>query len=83
VLSRQVLLDVLETATVVPITTTLHGSPTEVKLGVEDGLKGVSCANLANTQTLNKHNLTRYVGTARPEKLLELCHALAIASGCD
>jgi len=39
VLSRQILLEVLQTATVVPITTTLHGSPTEVELGVEDGLK--------------------------------------------
>ena len=83
VLSRQILLDVLQTATVVPITTTLHGSPTEVELGVEDGLKTLSCANLANIQTVNKHNLTRYVGTARPAKLVELCRALTIASGCD
>jgi mRNA interferase MazF len=83
VLSRQVLLDVLQTATVVPITTTLHGSPTEVELGVEDGLKTVSCANLANIQTVLKRHLTRYVGTARREKLIELCRALAIASGCD
>jgi len=83
VISRQILLDVLQTATIVPITTTLHGSPTEVELGVEDGLKAVSCANLANIQTVGKRHLTRYIGTARPEKLTELCHALAIASGCD
>lgn len=83
VLSRQVVLDVLQTATVVPITTALHGSPTEVELGIEDGLKTVSCANLANIQTVLKRNLTRYVGTARPRKLIELCRALAIASGCD
>jgi mRNA interferase MazF len=83
VLSRQILLDVLQTATVVPITTTLHGSPTEVELGIEDGLKTVSCADLANIQTVSKRNLTRYVGTARREKLVELCRALAVASGCD
>lgn len=83
VLSRQILLDVLQTATVVPVTTTLHGSPTEVELGIEDGLKTVSCANLANIQTVLKRNLTRYLGTTRPEKLIELCRALAIASGCD
>ncbi|TMQ18642.1 MAG: type II toxin-antitoxin system PemK/MazF family toxin [Deltaproteobacteria bacterium] len=59
------------------------GAPTEVELGVEDGLKTVSCANLANIQTVAKRNLTRYVGTARREKLAELCRALAIASGCD
>ena len=73
----------LQTATVVPITTTLHGSPTEVELGIEDGLKTVSCANLANIQTVTKRHLTRYVGTARPEKLAQMCRALAIASGCD
>lgn len=83
VISRQILLDVLQTATIVPITRTLHGSPTEVELGVEDGLKAVSCANLANIQTVAKRNLTRYVGTARPEKLIELSRGLAIASGCD
>jgi len=83
VISRQTLLDVLHTATIVPITTTRHGSPTEVELGVEDGLKTVSCADLANIQTVNQRDLTRYVGTARPEKLIELCRALAIASGCD
>jgi len=83
VLSRQILLDVLQTATVVPITATLHGSPTEVELGIQDGLKTVSCANLANIQTVLKRNLTRYIGTARPEKLIELCRALATASGCD
>lgn len=83
VLSRQILLDVLQTASVVPITTTLHGSPTEVELGIEDGLKAVSCANLANIQTVLKRNLTRYVGTVRREKLIELCRALSIASGCD
>ena len=43
----------------------------------------MACANLANIQTVHKRNLTRYVGTARPEKLIELCRALVIASGCD
>lgn len=83
VVSRQVLLDVLQTAIVVPITRTLHGSPTEVELGTDDGLKTVSCANLANIQTVAKRGLTRYIGTIRPEKLSEMCRALSIAVGCD
>ena len=83
VVSRQVLLDVLQTAMVVPITRTLHGAPTEVELGIADGLKAVSCANLANVQTVRKRGLTRYVGTVRREKLAEMCRALAIAVGCD
>jgi len=83
IISRQKLLDVLETATVVPITTKLRGSPTEVELGGEDGLKLPSCANLANIQTVRQRDLARYVGTVRHEKLGEICRALAIASGCD
>ncbi len=83
VLSRQVLLDVLQTATVVPITTTTHGSPTEVELGVEDGLKAPSCANLANVQTVRQRDLSRLVGTVRPDKMSDICRALAIAVGCD
>jgi mRNA interferase MazF len=83
VISRQVLLDVLLTATVVPITSTRHGSPTEVNLGVDDGLKGPSCANLANLQTVPKRGLSRYVGTVSKEKLAAICAALAIAAGCD
>ena len=83
VISRQVLLDVLQTATVVPITSTSHGAPTEVELGVEDGLKAPSCANLANVQTVRQRDLSRLVGTVRKEKLREICRALAVATGCD
>lgn len=83
VISRQVLLDVLQTATVVPITSTVHGAPTEVELGVEDGLKAPSCANLANVQTVRLRDLSRLVGTVRKEKMREICRALAVAVGCD
>ncbi len=83
VISRQVLLDVLHTATVVPITRSMHGSPTEIELGVEDGLKTASCANLANLHTVPKRGLTKFVGAVRPAKLAEMCRALAIAVGCD
>jgi mRNA interferase MazF len=83
VISRQALLDALQTATVVPITTTLHGSPTEVLLDVNDGLKATSCANLANIVTVPQSALSRYLGGVRPEKMEAVCLALAIASGCD
>ena|SRR5437762_4110525 len=83
IISRQALLDVLETATVVPITTTLRGAPTEVQLDIDDGLKETSCANLANIVTVRKTSLTRYVGVVRREKMHEVCRALVIASGCD
>lgn len=83
VVGRQVLLDVLHTAIVVPITRSIQGSPTEIELGIEDGLKAPSCANLANIQTVPKRGLSRYVGTVRTETLRKMCRALEIAVGCD
>ena len=83
VISRNSLLGVLETATVVAITPALRGSPTEVTLGVADGLKSVSCANLANVFTVRKADLRRYVGAVAPERMKLVCQALNIACGCD
>ncbi len=83
VLSRDALLGVLHTATVAPITSTRRGSPTEVALGVEHGLKGPSCANLANVVTVPQAELRLYVGSLGVEEMAKVCRALAIATGCD
>jgi len=83
VISRSVLLEVLATATVVPITSKLRGSSIEVELGEEDGLKAKSCANLANVQTVRQRDLVRFVGSVRPQRMIEVCRALAIATGCE
>jgi mRNA interferase MazF len=83
ILSRNTLLEHLHTATVVAITSTLRGSPTEVELAVEEGLKQPSCANLANLFTVRQSDLKRYVGAVGPEKMRQICRALVIACGCD
>lgn len=83
VLSRPSLLRVLHTATVAAITSTLRGVPTEVTLGVEDGLKQVSCVNLTNVFTVRRSDLRHYVGSVSAQKMREVCHALNIACGCD
>jgi mRNA interferase MazF len=83
VLSRNALLEHLHTATVVAITTTQRGSPTEVELGVDQGLRQPSCANLANLFTVRQSDLARYVGAVDSEKMSQICRALSIACGCD
>jgi mRNA interferase MazF len=83
VLSRPSLIEVLHTVTVVAITSTGHGSPTEVPLGVEAGLKHPSFANLVNVFTVPKAALRRFVGTASSDRMRAVCRALAIAVGCD
>ena len=83
VLSRQPLIDALHTVTVAAITSTLRGSPTEVALGPEEGLKRVSCANLCNLFTVPQERLCRFVGSVRAEKMRAVCRALATATGCE
>jgi mRNA interferase MazF len=82
VLSRDDALAVLRTATVAPITSTIRGLPSEVVLGVEDGMKAACAVNLDHVQTVRKDDLHRHVATLGPDKLSLVCQALAVAFGC-
>ena len=83
VLSRASLIAALHTVTVAAITSTRRGSPTEVELGVEEGLKGPCCVNLCHVFTVAQADLRQFVGTVRPDKMRAVCRALAIATACD
>jgi mRNA interferase MazF len=83
VLTRPSLLRVLHTVTVAAITSTLRGAPTEVELGVEEGLKETSCVNLCNVFTVRQQDLGSFVGSVGRQKMARVCRALAVACGCD
>ena len=83
VLARPSLIQALHTVTVAAVTSTLRGVPTEVALGVDEGLKGPSCVNLCNVFTVRQSQLSRFVGTVGPGKMRAICRALTIACGCD
>ena len=83
ILSRPSLIRSLHTVTVVPVTSTLRGSPTEVEIGVDEGLKKPSCVNLCNVFTVTQHELERFVGSLTADKMARVCRALVIACGCD
>lgn len=83
VISRPSLIRLLHTVTVVAITSTLRGSPTEVEVGPEGGLKTTSCVNLCNVFTVRQSDLGTFVGTLSAEKMDLVCRALLIATGCD
>lgn len=83
VLSRPSLIRLLDTVTVASVTSTLRGAPTEVELGVAEGLRQTSCVNLVNLFTVHQRELKRFVGTVGREKMLEVCRALVIACGCE
>ena len=83
VLSRPALIRLLHTVTVAAVTSTLRGSPTEVELGVAEGLKTASCVNLCNVFTIDQRELTKFVGSVPAAKMVQVCRALLIACGCD
>ena len=82
-LSRPSLIGSLHTVTVAAVTSTMRGSPTEVDVGPEEGLKTASCVNLCNLFTVSQSELRTFVGTLGPDKMRIVCHALSIACGCD
>jgi mRNA interferase MazF len=83
VLSRPDVIGLLHTVMVAPITSTLRGAPSEVPVGVAEGLKHTSAVNLDHVQTVEKARLTGHVGSLTPEKMRAVCRALAIAVACD
>jgi len=83
VLARPSLIEALHTVTVAAVTSTMRGAPTEVQVGIEEGLKRTSCVNLCNVFTVRQSELTRFVGAVGPRKMRAICRALAIACDCD
>ena len=82
VLTRQEVIELLNTVTVAPITSTIHGAPSEVVVGIEEGLKHDSAVNLDHVQTVEKARLGRRLARISPGKMQAVCRALAVATGC-
>ena len=82
VLTRQEVIEMLRTVMVAPITSTIHGAPSEVIVGIDEGLKRDSALNLDHVQTVDKTRLKRFVGSISREKMASVCRALNIATGC-
>lgn len=82
ILSRPAAIDLLDTVIIAPITTTIHGVPSEVVVDESHGLKHPSAVNLDNIQTVYKSGLYKYVGLLDEETMGLVCRALAIATGC-
>jgi mRNA interferase MazF len=83
ILTRQEVIGLLHTVMVAPVTSTIRGAPSEVVIGLKEGLKHESAVNLDHVQTVERARLTGYVGQVGMEKMREICRALSIAAGCD
>jgi mRNA interferase MazF len=83
ILTRGSALDYLSRITVAPITSTVRGVPSEVVLGLEDGMKRVCAVNLHNLVTVPQAAVGRRLVQLTPQRLREVGAALAFALGCD
>jgi mRNA interferase MazF len=82
ILTREGAVPYLSRITVAPITSTIRGVPSEVQLSEADGMKGPCAINLHNVVTVPMHHLGRRVAMLSPERMNEICAALAFALGC-
>jgi mRNA interferase MazF len=83
VLTRNQAIPVMRKVTVVYLTRTIRGIPTEVQLGAEDGLKADCVASFDNLRTVWRSSLSEPITSLSGPRMHEVCRALAIATGCD
>ena len=80
VVSRQILIDSrFSTIICAPIYSAYHGLPTQVPVGIDEGLKHDSSVHCDELISIPKSSLTNYVGRLSPEKIRELDQALAVS----
>jgi mRNA interferase MazF len=68
---------------VAPITSTRRGAPSEVPIGVEEGLKVDSAVNLDHVQTVERARLVSFIGSLNAGQMRDVCRAMAVATGCS
>jgi len=82
VLTRQEAIPVLNALLAAPTTRTVRGIPTEVLLGLEDGMPEECALSLDNTTLIPKALFVAPICRLGPERMAQVCRALALASGC-
>ena len=82
VLTREEVVDALTSVLVATITTRRRDIPTEVALDADDGMPQPCVVSLDNLATERKAHLMQRITRLGPEKMHEVCRALARATGC-
>ncbi len=83
ILTRDSILEYLGEVSVAPITTTIRGLASEVRLGIEDGVPRECAVNLDHLQTVAKRRLGAIVTTLSPGRMGEIREALLFSLGFD
>ncbi len=82
VLTRAEAIPALRRVTVAPLTRTIRGIPTEVRLGRDDGMPDDCAISFDNVQATSRALLGKPIATLSGARMHEVCRALAIATGC-
>lgn len=67
---------------VAPLTGSIRGIATEVEVGGEDGMPRSSAVSLDNTALVRKSALRERIAALGPQRMDEICRALAQATSC-
>lgn len=82
VMTRNSAIPVLHTVLAAPISRTVRGIPTEVKLGPEDGMPTECAASFDNLRVVPKRLLVDHLCTLDPVRLAQACRALRTSIDC-
>jgi mRNA interferase MazF len=83
ILTRDSVLPTLSDVTVAPITSTVRGIASEVRLTNSNGMPQDCAVNFHHLQTVPKKKIGRLITTLSPEKMREVGPALCFALGVD
>jgi mRNA interferase MazF len=81
ILTRDSALEFLGEMTIAPITSTIRDIPSEVVLGIEDGMRRNCAVNLDHIQTVSRGRIGPLITTLSSKKLVEIRASLLFALG--
>ena len=82
VMSRSAAIPVLHSVLAAPVTRTVRAIPTELPLGLDDGMPTECAASFDNLRVIPKAYLVERQCTLAPSRLVEACRALRAAVDC-
>jgi mRNA interferase MazF len=82
VMTRSAAIPILNNVLAAPLTRTVRGIPTEVRLGVDDGMPTDCAASFDNLRVVPKAYLVDRVCSLDPIRMVEACRALRAAVDC-
>jgi mRNA interferase MazF len=82
ILTRDRGIPFLSGVTVALVTTNVRGIPSEVQIGIADGMPKESAVNLENLYTIPRRQLKARIATLPASRMSQVCAALRFAVAC-